>query len=85
GPLYLEQAAPRRLRSSGQALVSAVGFGLASIASVAALGWAIEHFGVSAPYGLAGGGCLLLAVLVWVALPPPYRPAEPSGADSLSS
>ncbi len=73
-PLYLERAVPGRLRSTGQALVATAGFGFGAIVSNTAAGWLFEHAGAEAPYLLAGGGLLLLGLLVRVALPEPYRP-----------
>ena len=76
GPLYLEQAVPERLRSTGQTLVSTVGFGLGAIVSISAGGWLFEHFGSTVPYGLAGFGALALGLLVHRWLPEPSRPEE---------
>lgn len=76
GPLYLEQSVPRRLRSTGQTLVSTMGFGLGAIVSVTALGWLFERFGAALPYGVAGAGALVLAALVYRLLPEPHRPDE---------
>lgn len=80
GPLYLEQAVPRRLRSTGQALVSTAGFGVGSIVSTMVCGWLFDRVGPSAPYAIAGAGLLVLAALAHRALPEPYRPPEPSSA-----
>ena len=77
GPLYLEQAVPERLRSTGQTLVSTVGFGLGAILSISAGGWLIEHFGSAVPYGLAGLGALALGLSVHRWLPEPSRPEDP--------
>jgi PPP family 3-phenylpropionic acid transporter len=76
GPLYLEQAVPARLRSTGQALVASAGFGAGAILSVSAVGWLFDRFGANIPYGLAGSGALLLGLLVFRLLPEPYRPLE---------
>lgn len=74
GPLYLEQAVPRRLRSTGQTLVSTVGFGLGAIVSISAVGWLFERYGPVVPYAGAGAGALVLGLLVHRWLPEPYRP-----------
>ncbi|MEM9554382.1 MAG: MFS transporter [Acidobacteriota bacterium] len=76
GPLYLEESVPERLRSTGQALISSVGFGLAAILSIAAGGWLIERFGPTLPYAAAGTGAFVLALLVRRLLPEPARPDE---------
>ncbi|MDA8017921.1 MAG: MFS transporter [Thermoanaerobaculia bacterium] len=78
GPLYLEQSVPERLRSTGQTLVSTIGFGLASILSISAAGWLFEHFGSRVPYGVAGAGALLLGLCVHRWLPEPRRPTAES-------
>ena len=78
GPLYLEQAVPERLRSTGQTLVSTVGFGLGAIVSISLGGWLFENFGSTVPYGLAGAGALTLGLLVHRWLPEPSRPDESS-------
>jgi hypothetical protein len=76
GPLYLEQAVPERSRSTGQTLVSTVGFGLGAILSISGAGWLFEHVGPSFPYRLAGVGALVLAATVFRVLPAPWRPAD---------
>ena len=73
-PFYLEQAVPERLRSTGQALVSSAGFGAGMIVSTSLGGWLLEHVGTNLPYALAGGGALVLGLLVHRLLPEPYRP-----------
>ncbi len=73
-PLYLEQAAPERLRSTGQALVATMTFGAGAILSNAAFGFLLERFGVSLPYALSGGGALVLAIVVRAYLPVPALP-----------
>jgi len=78
GPLYLEQAVPERLRSTGQTLVSTIGFGLGAIVSISLGGWLFERFGSRVPYGMAGVGALVLGLLVYRWLPEPYRPPPAS-------
>ncbi len=73
-PLYLEQAAPERLRSTGQALIATIGFGAGAIVSNAAFGWLLEHYGVAVPYGAAGLGTFTLALAVHWWLPVPHPP-----------
>lgn len=73
-PLYLEQALPERLRATGQALISAAGFGAGSIVSITAVGWLFEHVDAGTPYRLAGMGALVLAIGLYMVLPAPYRP-----------
>lgn len=75
-PLYLEQVAPERLRSTGQAFVATVSFGAGAILSNAGCGWLLEHLGPSAPYAVAGTGTLVLALLVHRVLPEPHPAAE---------
>lgn len=75
-PLYLEQAVPERQRSTGQAMVSAAGFGAGSIFSNTLGGLAFDHLGPEAPYFLSSVGTTLLALLLLRGLPRPYRPEE---------
>lgn len=75
-PLYLEQAVPERLRSSGQAFISTVGFGAAAILSNLTFGALLEHLGVEVPYAAAGIGVLVLAGLVFFVLPEPRPPDD---------
>lgn len=69
GPLYLDTVVPERLRSTGQALLSMVGVGIAGIASNAAAGWLLDHAGANAPYLFGGVGALVLGSLVLWILP----------------
>ncbi len=84
-PLYLEQVVPERLRSTGQALIAAAGFGAGSIVSISVGGWLFDHVDASAPYRLAGAGALLLALLLHFVLPAPYRPVADGQALAVSS
>lgn len=79
GPLYLEQSAPERLRSTGQALVASVTFGAGAILSNTAFGFLVERFGVSVPYAISGVGALLLAIGVRAYLPLPALPDSKAG------
>jgi PPP family 3-phenylpropionic acid transporter len=74
-PLYLEQAIPERLRSTGQALVATVSFGAGAIVSNVAFGFLMERFGTGVPYAVAGAGAFVLAVVVRRILPLPSPPA----------
>ena len=38
-------------------------------------GWLLEHFGIDAPYRIAGAGALLLGLALPLILPKPERPA----------
>lgn len=69
GPLYLDAVVPERLRSTGQALLSMVGIGVAGIISNTASGWLLEHVGPNAPYVVGGVGALALGCLAHKILP----------------
>lgn len=75
-PLYLEQAVPERLRSTGQALVATVTYGAGAILSNTVFGFLMDSYGVSLPYLLCGVGALVLAFLIRTYLPKPYLPDE---------
>jgi PPP family 3-phenylpropionic acid transporter len=79
GPLYLDAVVPEQLRSTGQALLSMVGFGIGGIASNTAAGWLLDHMGPNAPFLAGGFGALALGFMIPWILPP----AE--GAQSLNS
>lgn len=73
-PLYVEETVPEQLRSTGQAVLAMLGFGLGGVLSNLTGGWLIDHLGPAAP-SLAGGlGAVVLACLLPVLLPPPRRP-----------
>jgi MFS family permease len=76
-PLYVEQAVPERLRSSGQAFVGMIGVSLASVLSAVSGGLLLEHLGTEAPFLVGGAGALALAAALPLLLPRPERPAEP--------
>jgi PPP family 3-phenylpropionic acid transporter len=81
GPLYVEQAVPERLRSTGQGVLAMVGFGVGGISSSLGAGWLLERVGPAAPYAVGGLGALALGLLLPVLLPAPSRPAsEPDEA-----
>ncbi len=72
-PLYLEQASPERLRSTGQAVIATVSFGAGAIVSNTVFGWLFERYGAEVPYGAAGLGAFALALAVhgWLPIPAP--------------
>jgi PPP family 3-phenylpropionic acid transporter len=76
GPLYLEEAVPRQLRSTAQALLAMIGVGLGGVASNAGAGWLLEHVGPQAPYRVGGAGALVCGALILWLLPHPRRPAS---------
>lgn len=83
--LYLEEASPPSLRSTGQALVSMAGVGVGALVSNAVGGWMFESLGPFAPYLAGGSGSLLLAAFLRGILPAPYRPAEEESPDGSST
>jgi PPP family 3-phenylpropionic acid transporter len=73
-PLYVEESVPEQLRSTGQAILAMLGFGMGGVLSNLSAGWLIDHFGPAYP-ALAGGiGAVGLACLLPFLLPPPQRP-----------
>lgn len=76
GSLYLDAVVPEGLRSTGQALLSMIGVGIAGIASNTAAGWLLDHAGANAPYFLGGIGALALGSLVPWILPAPKSPSS---------
>lgn len=81
GPLYLERATPERLRSTGQTLISTVGYSAGAIVSNILVGRLFERFGPEVPYGAAGLLLLVLAVGVSRWLPEPWRPEGEEAAE----
>ena len=75
GPLYVEQCVPQQLRSTGQATLTMLGFGLGGILSNVATGWLVDTEGPAAPYVWGGVGALALGLCVAWLLPPPHLPA----------
>jgi PPP family 3-phenylpropionic acid transporter len=87
GPLYVDQAVPASLSSTGQALYATLGVSLGGITSNLGAGWLLERVSPAAPYLAGGCGALVLGVLLPLLLPPPHRPAgdaaePPEGAAS---
>lgn len=79
GPLYVDRAAPGRLRSTAQGLVAMVGLGLGGIASNTAAGWLLDNVGANAPYLIGGAGALVVGLAIpWVL--PPVAHEEEAGA-----
>jgi hypothetical protein len=85
GPMYLEAFVPERLRSTGQALLSTIGFGCGGIVSNAATGWLFEHAGPRAPYFVGGAGALLLGFAVPWLLPASQPTRAQPEADATST
>ncbi|HSR67041.1 MAG TPA: MFS transporter [Acidobacteriota bacterium] len=73
GPVYLEAAAPLRLRSTSQAWAAMAGTGAGAIASNALAGHLMEAAGTRITYAVAGAGALLVALLFARLLPSPSR------------
>ena len=67
--LYVEEAIPGPLRSTGQALLATVGIGLGGILSNLASGWLFDHAGARATYLAFGLGATVLGAMVSWALP----------------
>jgi PPP family 3-phenylpropionic acid transporter len=75
-PLYVDESVPEQLRSTGQAVLAMLGFGVGGVLSNLTGGWLIDHFGPAYP-ALAGGlGGVGLACLLPFLLPPPRRPGQ---------
>lgn len=82
GPLYVEEVVPDHLRSTGQALLSAIGIGLGGILSNLACGWFFDRAGAQATYLACGLCALLLALVAPLVLPVPTRAAARSRIDA---
>jgi MFS family permease len=70
-PLYLDDVAPDKLRSTAQAVLSMVSAGIAGMISNIGAGWLMQHGGIELIYWLSGIGCIALASLVGALLPVP--------------
>jgi MFS family permease len=68
-PLYLDDVAPEKLRSTAQGILSMVSVGIAGIVSNAGAGWLIQHGGIDLLYWVSGVGCVALGSLVGAMLP----------------
>jgi PPP family 3-phenylpropionic acid transporter len=76
GPLYVDQAVPLRLRSTGQGLLAMLGMSLGGIGSNLVTGWLRDRTDMATPYVLSGAFALALGLLVPVLLPDPTRPDD---------
>lgn len=72
--LYVEEAIPEPLRSTGQALLATVGIGLGGTLSNLVCGWLFDHAGPRVTYLGCGLGALGLGLVVTWALPHARRP-----------
>lgn len=83
--VYVEQATPERLRSTGQGGLAMMGISLAGVLSTTVAG-ALLDLRPTAPYWMGGLGALALAIALPFLLPGPTRPewaeeeAERAGA-----
>jgi MFS family permease len=68
-PLYLDDVAPEKLRSTAQGILSMVSVGIAGILSNAGAGWLIQSAGIDLLYWVSGIGCIGLAGAVGALLP----------------
>ena len=68
-PLYLDEVAPEKLRSTAQGILSMVSVGIAGILSNTGAGWLIERAGIDWLYWLSGIGCIVLGAVVGAVLP----------------
>jgi PPP family 3-phenylpropionic acid transporter len=82
GPLYVEEVVPEVLRSTGQALLSAIGIGLGGILSNLACGWLFDRAGAQATYLACGLCALALALVAPLVLPVPSRAGARSRSDA---
>lgn len=73
GPMYVDEVVPGSLRSTGQALLSAIGIGLGGILSNLLCGWLFDRAGAQATYLACGVAALVLAALAPFLLPAPSR------------
>jgi PPP family 3-phenylpropionic acid transporter len=75
-PFYVDECVPEQLRSTGQAVLAMLGFGLGGVVSNLLGGWLVDHLGPASP-ALAGGlGAVALLCLLPVFLPRPHRPRQ---------
>jgi len=68
-PLYLDEVAPEKLRSTAQGILSMVSVGIAGILSNAGAGWLIERAGIDWLYWISGIGSIALGAAVAALLP----------------
>jgi PPP family 3-phenylpropionic acid transporter len=68
-PLYLDDVAPEKLRSTAQGILSMVSVGIAGILSNTGAGWLIQRAGIDWLYWVSGIGCIALGGMVGAVLP----------------
>jgi PPP family 3-phenylpropionic acid transporter len=68
-PLYLDDVAPEKLRSTAQGILSMVSVGIAGILSNTGAGWLIQQAGIDWLYWVSGIGCVALGGMVAALLP----------------
>lgn len=68
-PNYVDAVVPAELRSTGQATLAMVAFGVGGVASSALAGWLIEAFGPRSPAFWGGAVSLLLVLALYWLLP----------------
>jgi PPP family 3-phenylpropionic acid transporter len=68
-PLYLDDVAPEKLRSTAQGILSMVSVGIAGILSNIGAGWLIQRAGIDWLYWVSGIGCIALGGVVGAVLP----------------
>jgi MFS transporter, PPP family, 3-phenylpropionic acid transporter len=68
-PLYLDDVAPEKLRSTAQGILSMVSVGIAGILSNIGAGWLIQRAGIDLLYWVSGIGCIVLGGVVGALLP----------------
>lgn len=68
-PLYLDDVAPEKLRSTAQGILSMVSVGIAGILSNIGAGWLIQRAGIDLLYWVSGVGCIVLGGVVGALLP----------------
>lgn len=68
-PLYLDDVAPEKLRSTAQGILSMVSVGIAGILSNIGAGWLIQRAGIDLLYWVSGIGCIVLGGMVGALLP----------------
>jgi PPP family 3-phenylpropionic acid transporter len=68
-PLYLDDVAPEKLRSTAQGILSMVSVGIAGILSNTGAGWLIQRAGIDSLYWISGIGCIALGGMVGAVLP----------------
>lgn len=70
-PNYVDAVVPTSLRSTAQAALAMVAFGIGGVISSTLAGWLMDALGPRSPAQLGGTGALLLAVSLYWLLPQP--------------